>query len=243
MQRILVGVSYAHPKAQHLHNCLTSLTQQTVPARILVCQDRTVDGPLVAWPGVETREIVYDRSLGGNLPKVRNVLLDEAADIYVWIDGDCIVDRHFLACIADCLQNPYGLVVFPRVRVFPPADLSYGDCGELLDLQMAPHPPRGIDKSRAFIGECLARWDQRAKMEVVCGPCQACCGAYAESWDESFTNWGCDEQDWGYRMIQKGAVPVIGPTVYHQEHEMPADWMSSELHARNIEQLWGKHGR
>lgn len=243
MPSIAIGVSYAHPRPKHLVNCLTSLLSQTHSARIVVCQDVTVGADVVkvANYGVETHPVTYDRTLGGNLPKVRNVLFDYDADIYCWIDGDCIVEQDFLARVEAILSERNRLCVFPRARVQLPTAIHYSEDGALMGLLMAPQPPRGINKSREFIEARLNSTVQQEQFEIVCGPCQACLSSDAELWDENFRDWGCDDQDWGYRMLKRGLQPVIGPTVYHQEHEMPAGWMSPEIHARNIRLLREKH--
>lgn len=219
----LVISTYNWPAA--LDRVLESVAGQVEPpAEVLVADDGSgpETGAVVArWRArIPALEHVWQADRGFRLSRVRNLALTRArADYLVFVDGDQVLERHF---VMDHRRAARRGTVLRGSRVFLSAERS-------ARLLATGRPPRwwedGVRKRAAairlpWLSWLLARWQARGTEghNLACWREDA---VRVNGFEERFLGWGGEDADFVLRLLHAGVVKRrlrFGGVVYHLDH-------------------------
>lgn len=242
---VIIGVVHGSRRHGHLRHCLDSLRRQTIPVRVVLLYDAgtRLDADCVrrvklTHPEVEIHPVDYDASEGYCVSAVRNGLFDCLGDEEAigWLDSDCLAaPNHAEVLLQAVRDNPQAVLACPRQRVEWSRDAAVWP--ELPGFR--PADEISIAKTPEKMTGWLADGSIKGYLNCV-GGCTGCRSDFAPRWDESYRGWGVEDEDWAMQMRRAGAVPVIGPVVYHQEH--PVAEHKDETSGRNWSRFHAKFG-
>lgn len=210
MRVTLIITTYNWPEALHL--CLKSVAGQTrIPDEIVIADDgsgaATAD-TISHWAGRLPCEVkhVWQEDLGFRVARSRNgALAASTGDYVVLIDGDMLVERHFVADHVRCAR-PDCFIQGARAELSPEATAQL--------LQTQDVPPTAFTKGvsrRPYACRSPLMSSFASKAKTTLAGIQGCNQSFwrehavrVNGYDERFTAWGPEDREFAARLLHIG---------------------------------------
>ena len=140
--------------------------------------------------------------------------------------------------------HPRAAIAFQRQRIELPDRLP----DVLLEpvmldgFELVEEPGGKLHKDARAISRLLADPTNRNLLWLMNGPASATTRRHGVAFDDSFVGWGGEECEWGYRKLAGADRVLLGPIVFHQEHEVESDAERQTEGAENFRRLLSKLG-
>lgn len=252
MKTALLISTYNWPEALQL--CLASLASQTVyPDEVLIADDgsrsdtRKLINEFKNMFSVPVKHIWHEDN-GFQLSKIRNKAISECgSDYIVQIDGDIIMERHF---IEDHIRfaKKNSVVVGSRSSLSEAYTRTLLAKGELPGKRELDRSSNNFFNSRRvpFLTPFLSYYHTSGKNRYYAKGCNM---AYwledmlaVNGYDESFVGWGREDSDLIVRLLSKGCflrrvkMSAVQYHIYHEENDRYNEDTNDLLMKKRIEE-------
>lgn len=215
-------------QTEQLHKTLSALCMQRYPVNLLevIVSDDGSSQPTLSYLYKEYLRIrtVRQADLGYRLAAARNLGAHEASsDILVFLDSDMVPDPLFIAAHARWHHIiDYAVTLGQRTHVsFEGIDsasvASHAQSGSLDELlaSRSRERPEYIHQHLARTKDLTTRHDDLFRI-VTGGNLGLRADTFQQvgGFDESFTKWGCEDIEFGYRLFNDGAVLIPEPAAH-----------------------------
>ncbi len=252
MKTALLISTYNWPEALQL--CLASLLSQTVyPDEILIADDGSGrdTGKLISefknTFGVPVKHIWHEDN-GFQLSKIRNKAISECgSDYIVQIDGDIIMERHFIEDHI-CFAKRNSVVVGSRSSLSEAYTQTLLAKGELPRKRELDRNSNNFFNSKRipFLTPFLSYYHTLGKNKYYAKGCNMAFWMEdilaVNGYDESFVGWGREDSDLIVRLLTKGSylrrlkMSAVQYHIYHQENDRYNEDVNDLLMKRRIEE-------
>lgn len=226
-----------------LEKTLAALTLQTYPrelVEVVVADDGSSDHPeelRAVFSGVLNLRFVRQADLGFRAAAVRNLGIRSATgDVIVLLDCDMLpvpgliesMARWFHACERPLVViGDRKFVNTDRVT----AEAIRADFGVVSELPARPAPSAIALQGAASVDWRRPIYERSDGLKTHAAPYRMACSGNLAFWrrdavnarlfDESYSRWGGEDIEFGYRLYRRGAyfVPELSAVAYHQEHD------------------------
>lgn len=265
---LITVVITTYNRIDYLRRTLAGLTHQTVPNtsfEIVLSDDGSredIASVIPEFPELNIRFITQE-DRGYRLAEARNRGIQEATTPYILLlDPDMIpCPRHLEITLSRLVQGPHPTVVVAHRAYIDASDVTVqairDDFRVIADRERIPsHMEVRSQLVEAHVDWREGIYRQSDMLKRHAHPYQCACGGNlgisrqfaldAGLFDASFTVWGAEDIEFGYRLYRRGGyfVPELDALGYHQDHpptatrEKNLDQFIARVPPRRKEGVW-----